>query len=203
MTAKWQLATILLFVALGIILATIIVFNPREPVRVKEVVEKETKSIKIVCEINFWIDFAVIFFGQCFYLLCSCQAFLARKVPGEYNDSRSIFASTIVVTLENIVCISLLFFQDLGTINKISMSIFGILGATTILVSFFGWKVYVILFQPEMNAAKLPHGRLGTFGSMRTKRIKNFRSTAKSQETISTDIRPDDISSVSFKEDVF
>eukprot|EP00795_Rhopilema_esculentum_P002987 gene2987-1245_t len=114
MTAKWQLATILLFVALGIILATIIVFNPKEPVRVKEVVEKETKSIKIVCEINFWIDFA-----------------------------------------------------------------------------------------PEMNAAKLPHGRLGTFGSMRTKRKKNFRSTAKSQETISTDIKPDDISSFSSKEDVF
>ena len=165
MGIKWQLLIISLFVATEMLLTTVLVYNPKKPVSVKEIISKSQRKINIVCDsdIDFWKFLLLFLLAQCLYLICTYQAFLARKVPGEYNDSKSMFGATMVMSLENIIFLSMSYYGGLKSNTAILTSLPGFLNATIVLTCLFGCKMYVILFKPSLNAVALPHGNLGTF----------------------------------------
>ena len=93
-------------------------------------------------------------------LVCTYQAYLTRKVPGNYNEARFIAFNMMTITTDVIVFF-LSYYGTRGFYKDILVSYFLLLADTITLGCIFVPKVYIILFRPEKNVA---HGKtsLGT-----------------------------------------
>lgn len=167
MGIQWQLLTVSFFVALEILLPTVLIFGQDKPLGIIDVISKSDKTIRVVCEsgIDFWTMLGMLSVPQCLTLLCTYQAFLARKVPGEYNDSKAMFFVTMAMSLENTVLVVVFYYGALDYSITFTANLLSVLYATVIIVCLFGYKLYVILLKPDLNAVNLPHGNLGTFAT--------------------------------------
>lgn len=165
MDLKWQLLAIGIFVVCEILSSTFLSFNPCTPIQIVEVVSKPRKTVTLVCSNE--AKPMLIFFSlhQCLILICTYQAFLARKVPGEYNDSKSMFGVTIAMSLVNGILLIVFYYGELAQINSIAISLPSFFSGTIILSCLFSGKVHKMIFKPDLNAVALPHGQLGTFAS--------------------------------------
>ena len=93
-------------------------------------------------------------------IVCTYQAYLTRKVPGNYNETRFIALNMITIATDVIVFF-LSYYGARGFYKDILVSSFLLLADSITLGCIFIPKVYIILFRPEKNVV---HGRtsLGT-----------------------------------------
>ena len=180
MSVAWQLFIISIFVTMEMALTTIMVFHPTDPIQEREAIMG--KSIKTICHINFWMLCTVELFNVSLTMLCTYQAFLARNVPGEYNDSRSIFVVAIAMCLHTFAYIVMSFSNNAKGF-LVFKSIPAFLNATITIICLFAYKVYVILFRPRLNAPPTTHGSLGRFSPMPGARKRKHNSVGCSSLT--------------------
>lgn len=112
-------------------------------------------------------------------IVCTYQAYLTRKVPGNYNEARFIAFNMMTITTDVIVFF-LSYYGTRGFYKDILVSSFLLLANTITLCCIFIPKVYVILFRPEKNVA---HGKtsLGTIDDdVRIEMRKISRSSQRS-----------------------
>ena len=95
-------------------------------------------------------------------LVCTYQAFLTRKVPGNYNEAR--FIAFNMITISTDVLMFFLSYYGTKTYYKdILVSAFLIVADTVTITCMFLPKVYVIVFRPQKNVDSRSTVSLGAF----------------------------------------
>ncbi|KAJ8030842.1 Metabotropic glutamate receptor 8 [Holothuria leucospilota] len=98
-----------------------------------------------------WFSLAVVI-GYNFVLgmICNYQAFRIRQLPGQFNDSKSIFFTilTLNISFFIIVVISL---ATTGKIRSIGLCLSLLICSYSGLSLLFGRKLWVVLFRPKSN----------------------------------------------------
>jgi len=161
---KWMVVFISGFVAIETAICTIIVFTTSDG-GLKEVVYSEMKNEAFVqCKLASYANYNMALwwcFNSGLVLVCTYQAFLTRKVPGNYNEARFIAFNMMTISTE--VLIFFLSYYATQTYYKdILVSAFLIVSATVTIVCMFVPKVYVIVFRPQKNIDRSSTVNLGT-----------------------------------------
>ena len=99
---------------------------------------------------------STIFVANIVYLLvleiiCGIQCFRGRNIPEQYNEAKYISFATFLSTLT--VCMSVIL-RDGIKFHKVSIllqTLMATLGSLSVMLSLFGYKIYIITFQPQRN----------------------------------------------------
>ena len=102
---------------------------------------------------------STIFLANIIYLLlleivCGIQCFRGRNIPGQYNEAKYIFFATFLSTLT--VFMSVILKNGIRS-NKVSIllqTLMATLGSFSVILSLFGHKIYIVIFQPQKNSKK-------------------------------------------------
>lgn len=152
------------FVAIETAICTIIVFTTPDG-GLKEVVYSDMRNEAFVqCKLASYSNYNMALwwcFNSGLVLVCTYQAFLTRKVPGNYNEAR--FIAFNMMTISTDVLMFFLSYYATETYYKdILVSSFLIVAATVTITCMFVPKVYVIVFRPEKNVDHRSAVNLGT-----------------------------------------
>jgi len=152
------------FVAIETAICTIIVFTTPDG-GLKEVVYSDMRNEAFVqCKLASYTNYNMALwwcFNSGLVLVCTYQAFLTRKVPGNYNEAR--FIAFNMMTISTDVLMFFLSYYATETYYKdILVSSFLIVAATVTITCMFVPKVYVIVFRPEKNVDHRSAVNLGT-----------------------------------------
>ncbi|XP_047127718.1 extracellular calcium-sensing receptor isoform X2 [Hydra vulgaris] len=124
--------------------------------------EKETEPyLYIECSYNTSILTFNWVLQSLLIVICTYQAILARNVPANYNEARSIMLCMITMAIEWIVVLPSMHFGGIYLFKKIMLPVISIMSATSTLLFIFIPRVYIVLFRPSKNKENLPHGKLG------------------------------------------
>lgn len=161
----WQLFILGCLLTTEIVLSVGWVFGSSNQVSQEVIYSKSSKDASLVCNLSgsqigssLWL-----IFNAGLVIVCTYQAYLVRKVPQNYNESRLI-AFTMTT-----FCITVLVYipSYLGTTawyrTTISCFMFLFLGTLT-WASIFAPKIYIILFRPHKNVPMRPSVSSMTLG---------------------------------------
>ncbi|XP_057312394.1 extracellular calcium-sensing receptor-like [Hydractinia symbiolongicarpus] len=92
-------------------------------------------------------------FGFLLVLMCMMQAFRARKLPENFNETKYIVLAMFLCTLTVAVLLPLRFYLS-SSKEKVANDVFMLLVANFILLFvMYGYKCWIIVFQPERNTS--------------------------------------------------
>ena len=102
---------------------------------------------------------STIFVANILYLLfleiiCGIQCFRGRNIPEQYNEAKYICFATFLSTLT--ICMSVILRHGIGPykISILLQTLMANLGCLSVMLSLFGYKIYIIIFQPQRNSKK-------------------------------------------------
>jgi len=152
------------FVAIETAICTIIVFTTPDG-GLKEVVYSEMKNEAFVqCKLASYADYSMALwwcFNSGLVLVCTYQAFLTRKVPGNYNEARFIAFNMMTISTD-VLMFFLSYYATQTYYKDILVSSFLIVAATVTIACMFVPKAYVIVFRPQKNVDRSSTVNLGT-----------------------------------------
>lgn len=151
LSTPWQIIFILVCVLAGDILMGISIML--EPPRLATVAYN-TGQVALECVTESMTGFGVwILYSGGLALLTTYQAFLIRKVPENYNESKFIAFTMVTLCLGGAVFIPT-YFCTYGLYRNILSCFLLTFCSTAVLACIFGPKLYIIFFRPEKNQAK-------------------------------------------------
>lgn len=176
------------FVAIETAICTIIVFTTPDG-GLKEVVYSDMRNEAFVqCKLASYTNYNMALwwcFNSGLVLVCTYQAFLTRKVPGNYNEAR--FIAFNMMTISTDVLMFFLSYYATETYYKdILVSSFLIVAATVTITCTFVPKVYVIVFRPEKNVDHRSAVNLGTLADDEDERNDRKISTRSNTSVLSS-----------------
>lgn len=176
---KWQMAFVWLCLMLeNSIAAAWIIISPAKVARVTH----GSQVITLECVTDSWVGLTIwATFNAALLLLCTCQAFLVRKVPENYNEAKFIAFSMLSVCISGAVFVPT-FLGTNGFYRTILTCCLVIFCSTVALNCLFGPKLYIIYFRPEKNQPHPPDTESARSGGLRP---QYFRSVS-SMTTITT-----------------
>lgn len=152
------------FVAIETAICTIIVFTTPDG-GLKEVVYSDMRNDAFVqCKLASYTNYNMALwwcFNSGLVLVCTYQAFLTRKVPGNYNEARFIAFNMMTISTD-VLMFFLSYYATQTYYKDILVSSFLIVAATVTITCMFVPKVYVIVFRPEKNVDHRSAVNLGT-----------------------------------------
>ena len=152
------------FVAIETAICTIIVFTTPDG-GLKEVVYSDMRNEAFVqCKLASYTNYNMALwwcFNSGLVLVCTYQAFLTRKVPGNYNEARFIAFNMMTISTD-VLMFFLSYYATQTYYKDILVSSFLIVAATVTITCMFVPKVYVIVFRPEKNVDHRSAVNLGT-----------------------------------------
>ena len=152
------------FVAIETAICTIIVFTTPDG-GLKEVVYFDMRNEAFVqCKLASYTNYNMALwwcFNSGLVLVCTYQAFLTRKVPGNYNEARFIAFNMMTISTD-VLMFFLSYYATQTYYKDILVSSFLIVAATVTITCMFVPKVYVIVFRPEKNVDHRSAVNLGT-----------------------------------------
>ena len=102
---------------------------------------------------------STIFVANIIYLLlseiiCGIQCFRGRNITGQYNEAKYICFATFLSTLT--VCMSVILKNGIKSYKAsiLLQTLMDTLGSLSVMLSLFGHKIYIIIFQPQKNSKK-------------------------------------------------
>lgn len=153
----WQLFILgcLLTTEFGLSIAW--VFGPSASVFKEVIYSESSKDASLVCNLTgSQIGFALwLIFNAGLVIVCTYQAFLVRKVPQNYNESRLIAFNMTTMCITILVYIPSYMGTTAWYRAVISSLMFIFLGTLT-WASIFAPKIYIILFRPHKNLPMRP-----------------------------------------------
>lgn len=152
------------FIAIETVICVIIVLTTSDG-ELTEVVYSDMKNEAFIqCKIASYTNYNMALwwgFNSGLVLVCTYQAFLTRKVPGNYNEAR--FIAFNMMTISTDVLMFFLSYYGTKTYYKdILVSAFLIVADTVTITCMFLPKVYVIVFRPQKNVDARSTVSLGT-----------------------------------------
>ena len=159
-----MLIFIAIFVAIETIICVVIVLTTPDG-ELREVVYSDMKNEAFVqCKLASYTNYDMVLwwsYNTGLVLICTYQAFLTRKVPGNYNEAR--FIAFNMMTISTDVLMFFLCYYGTNTYYKdILLSSFLIVADTVTITCMFLPKVYVIVFRPQKNVEYRSTVNLGT-----------------------------------------
>lgn len=152
------------FVAIETAICTIIVFTTPDG-GLKEVVYSDMRNEAFVqCKLASYSNYNIALwwcFNSGLVLVCTYQAFLTRKVPGNYNEARFIAFNMMTISTD-VLMFFLSYYATQTYYKDILVSSFLIVAATVTITCMFVPKVYVIVFRPQKNVDRSSTVNLGT-----------------------------------------
>lgn len=152
------------FVTIETAICTIIVFTTPDG-GLKEVVYSDMRNDAFVqCKLASYTNYNMALwwcFNSGLVLVCTYQAFLTRKVPGNYNEARFIAFNMMTISTD-VLMFFLSYYATQTYYKDILVSSFLIVAATVTITCMFVPKVYVIVFRPEKNVDHRSAVNLGT-----------------------------------------
>lgn len=152
------------FVTIETAICTIIVSTSPDG-GLKEVVYSEVRNEAFVqCKLASYANYNMALwwcYNSGLVLVCTYQAFLTRKVPGNYNEARFIAFNMMTISTD-LLMFFLSYYATQTYYKDILVSSFLIVAATVTIACMFVPKVYVIVFRPEKNVDLNSTVNLGT-----------------------------------------
>ena len=152
------------FVAIETIICTVIVLTTPEG-GLKEVVYSDMKNERFMqCKLASYTSYSTALWWGCNsgpVLVCTYQAFLTRKVTGNYNEARLI-AFNMMTTYTDVLMFFLSCYGTKTYYKDILVSSFLIVADTVTIACMFLPKVYVIVFRHQKNVEHRSTISLGT-----------------------------------------
>lgn len=162
---EWQLFILGCLLITEIVLSVVWVFGSSTLVFPEVIYSQSSKDASLVCNLGgSQIGFSLwLIYNAGLVVVCTYQAFLVRKVPQNYNESRLIAFNMTTICITVLVYIP----SYLGTSpwyrTVISSFMFIFLGTLT-WASIFAPKIYIILFRPHKNIPMRPSVSSVTLG---------------------------------------
>lgn len=159
-----MLIFIAIFVAIETIICVVIVLTTPDG-ELREVVYSDMKNEAFVqCKLASYTNYNMVLwwsYNTGLVLICTYQAFLTRKVPGNYNEARFIVFNMMTISTD--VLMFFLCYYGTNTYYKdILLSSFLIVADTVTISCMFLPKVYAIVFRPQKNVEYRSTVNLGT-----------------------------------------
>ena len=152
------------FVVIETAICTIIVFTTPDE-GFKEVVYSDMRNEAFVqCKLASYTNYNMALwwcFNSGLVLVCTYQAFLTRKVPGNYNEARFIAFNMMTISTD-VLMFFLSYYATQTYYKDILVSSFLIVAATVTITCMFVPKIYVIVFRPQKNVDRSSTVNLGT-----------------------------------------
>lgn len=152
------------FVAIETVICAIIVLTTPDG-QLKEVVYSDMKNEAFIqCKLASYNNYNMALwwgFNSGLVLVCTYQAFLTRKVPGNYNEARFIAFNMMTISTD-VLMFFLSYYATQTYYKDILVSSFLLVAATVTITCMFLPKVYVIVFRPQKNVDRSSTVNLGT-----------------------------------------
>ena len=159
-----MLVFIIGFVAIETAICAIILLTTPDG-RLTEVVYSDMKNEAFIqCRLASYANYNMVLwwgFNGGLVLVCTYQAFLTRKVPGNYNEARFIAFNMMTISTD-VLMFFLAYYATQTYYKDILVSSFLIVAATVTITCMFLPKVYVIVFRPQKNVDRRSTVNLGT-----------------------------------------
>ena len=114
----------------------------------------ETLTLQIYCD-TFAISITQNIYTAAVTLLCMIQAFRARKLPENYNETKFITLAMLCVLLVQLISMPLLASSQSPQEVSLIEGLMIFLSSTFLLLILYGYKVIIILFYPEKNTTAI------------------------------------------------
>ena len=82
---------------------------------------------------------------------CTCCGVQARKIPGQFNETRYILICTCTTVILWMAFVPMMFVTNEIRIRLFSLTASQALNATVTLLCMFGPKLYIVLCRPHKN----------------------------------------------------
>lgn len=153
----WQLFILGCLLTTELALSVVWVFGSTTPVSPEVIYSQSSKDASLVCNLGgSQIGFSLwLIYNAGLVVVCTYQAFLVRKVPQNYNESRLIAFNMTTICITVLVYIPSYMGTSAWYRTVISSFMFIFLGTLT-WASIFAPKIYIILFRPHKNIPMRP-----------------------------------------------
>lgn len=161
---RWMLAFIACFVTIETIICAIISLTAPDSGLVDVVYSDMKNEAYIQCTLVSYTNYNMALwwgYNSGLVLVCTYQAFLTRKVPGNYNEAQFIAFNMMTISTD----VLMFFLSHYGTktyYKDILVSSFLIIADSVTITCMFLPKVYVIVFRPQKNVEYRSAVSLGT-----------------------------------------
>lgn len=161
----WQLLILASLLTTELALSVVWVFGSSTPVFPEVIYSQTAKEASLVCNLGgSQIGFSLwLIYNAGLVVVCTYQAFLVRKVPQNYNESRLIAFNMTTICITVLVYIPSYMGTSAWYRTVISSFMFIFLGTLT-WASIFAPKIYIILFRPHKNIPMRPSVSSMTLG---------------------------------------
>ena len=113
----------------------------------------EALTLQIYCD-TMTINISQTIYTSFVALICMIQAFRARKLPENYNETKFITMAMLCVFLVQLISLPLLASRQSPQAIALTEGIMICLINSLLLLILYGYKVIIILFLPEKNTSK-------------------------------------------------
>lgn len=153
----WQLFILGCLLTSELVLSVAWVFGSSNPVSPQVIYSQASKDASLICDLGgSHIGFSLwLIYNAGLVVVCTYQAFLVRKVPQNYNESRLIAFNMTTICITVLVYIPSYMGTSTWYRTVISSFMFIFLGTLT-WASIFAPKIYIILFRPHKNIPMRP-----------------------------------------------
>ena len=153
------------FVAIETIICAVIVLTTPDG-GLKDVVYSDMKNeAHIQCKLVSYTNYNMALwwgYNTGLVVICTYQAFLTRKVPGNYNEARFIAFNMLTISMD-VIMFFLSYYGTKTYYKDILVSSFLIVADTVTISCMFLPKVYVIVCRPQKN---VEHGTIISLGTL-------------------------------------
>ena len=134
---------------------------------------------------------STIFVANILYLLlleiiCGIQCFRGRNIPEQYNEAKYICFATFLSTLT--VCMSVILRDGIKSykVSVLLQTLMATLGSLSVMLSLFGYKIYIIIFRPQRNSKKAFQNALWD----NVEKVNKAKIHPKVERTLTASINP-------------
>ena len=149
MSKKMEISLILLMMVIEFCIAGLSYFM--SPSRILTVYNKEIQSYIIKCNTDEEVMIQMAF-GFLLEIMCMIQAFKAKNLPENFNETKHIFIAMILCIMTEAIGLLLRYYVIKKNINKALIDVLILLVMNCILLGImYGRKCFVIIFRPHLN----------------------------------------------------
>ena len=148
MSQKLEISLVLLMMTIQFGIAVLSFFM--SPSRVLIIYRKELKSYVIKCNTD--EEFVIqLIFGLLLAFMCMIQAYKARKLPENFNETKLIFIAMTLCIISAIIGLLLRDYAKKSS-EKALVDVLLLLSMNSVLLFImYGHKCYIIIFRPQLN----------------------------------------------------
>ena len=153
MSKKMEISLILLMMVIEFCIAGLSYFM--SPSRILTVYNKKIQSYITKCNTDEEVMIQMAF-GFLLEIMCMIQAFKAKNLPENFNETKHIFIAMILCVMTEGVGLLLRYYVIKKNINKALIDVLVLLVMNCILLGImYGHKCFVIIFRPHLNTCLL------------------------------------------------